>query len=182
MTIQVMHTAIRDVKLIAPLISSDGSGVFFESFDQSEFEEKIIRGYTFVQDHHWVSARHVLRGMHYQLQRPQGKLVRVVVGEIFYAAIDLRRWSPTFGRWIGARLSASNCQQLWIPPGFAHGWVVLSDVAELLCKTTERSHPEHERTLLWNDPDIGVAWELDEPPIVSRNDAAGVSFSMSEIY
>ncbi|CAN7557482.1 dTDP-4-dehydrorhamnose 3,5-epimerase [Paraburkholderia terricola] len=182
MTIQVVHTALRDVKLIAPPISNDGAGVFFASFDQDEFEEKVARGYTFVQDHHLVSARHALRGLHYQIRQPQGRLVRVVVGDVFNAVVDLRRWSPTFGRWLGVGLSASDCRQLWIPPGFAHGFVVLSEVSELLYKATERSHPENERTLRWDDPYIGIEWGLDEPPIVSRKDAAGVSFSMAEVY
>ncbi len=182
MPIRVKHTAIRDVKLIEPSILSDKRGVSFVSFDQEEFEEHVARGYQFVQERHSVSAHNVLSGLHYQIQRPQGKLVRVLNGEVVGVAVDLRRWSPTFGRWISARLSASNCCQLWIPPGFAHGSLVLSDVAEILYKTTERGFVEHERTLQWNDPDIAIAWELDKAPITSARDAAGTSFSMAEVY
>jgi dTDP-4-dehydrorhamnose 3,5-epimerase len=182
MPIRVKHAAIRDVKLIEPSILSDKRGVSFVSFDQEEFEEHVARGYQFVQEHHTVSAHNVLCGLHYQIQRPQGKLVRVLNGEVVDVAVDLRRWSPTFGRWISARLSASNCRQLWIPPGFAHGSLVLSDVAEVLCKTTERRFVEHERTLRWDDPDIAIAWELDKAPITSALDATGTSFSMAEVY
>ncbi|SIO72192.1 dTDP-4-dehydrorhamnose 3,5-epimerase [Burkholderia sp. GAS332] len=182
MTINVNHTAIHDVKLIEPKIFSDARGAFFESFNQNEFEEKVARGFRFVQDNHSVSTRHVLRGLHYQIQRPQGKLVRVVVGEVFDVAVDLRRWSPTFGRWVGVRLSAANGHQLWIPPGFAHGFVVLSDVAEFLYKATDFWFPEHERTLLWNDPDIGIDWDLDGLPLIAAKDGAGASFSSAEIY
>ena len=182
MTIQVKHTRIRDVKLIEPRILGDARGAFFDSFDQSEFEEKVIRGYTFVQEQHTVSAHNVLCGLHYQIVRPQGKLVRVVAGEVFDVAVDLRRWSPTFGQWVSARLSASNCHQLWIPPGFAHGFLVLSDIAEVLCKTTERRSAEHERTLQWDDPDVDIAWNLDKSPITAAGDACGASFSMAEVY
>jgi dTDP-4-dehydrorhamnose 3,5-epimerase len=182
MPIQVKHTAIRDVKLIEPRILSDMRGLSFDSFDQEEFEEHVARGYQFVQERHSVSAHNVLCGLHYQIQRPQGKLVRVVNGEVVDVAVDLRRWSPTFGRWISARLSASNCRQLWIPPGFAHGFLVLSDVAEVLCKTTERGFIEHERTLQWDDPDVAIAWGLDKTPITSTRDSAGTRFSMAEVY
>lgn len=182
MTITVKHTAIHDVKLIQPTIFGDVRGAFFESFNQNEFEEKVARGFRFVQDNHSVSTRHVLRGLHYQIERPQGKLLRVVVGEVFDVAVDLRRWSPTFGRWVGVRLSAANAHQLWIPPGFAHGFVVLSDVAEFLYKTTDYWFPEHERSLLWNDPDIGIDWGLDSQPLVAAKDAAGVSFSSADVY
>lgn len=182
MAIQVKHTEIHDVKLIEPRILSDRRGIWFESFDQDEFEKCVARGYQFVQERHSVSAHNVLCGLHYQIQRPQGKLVRVVNGDVFNVAVDLRRWSPTFGRWSTARLSASNYRQLWIPPGFAHGFLVMSDVAEILCKTTERSFVEHERTLLWDDPDIAISWNLQEIPITSTRDAAGTSFSMAEVY
>ncbi|AXF05534.1 dTDP-4-dehydrorhamnose 3,5-epimerase [Paraburkholderia hospita] len=182
MTIQVKHTAIHDVKLIEPKIYSDARGAFLESFNQKEFEEKVARGVTFVQDNHSVSARNVLRGLHYQIQHSQGKLVRVVVGEVFDVAVDMRRWSPTFGRWVGARLSAANGHQLWVPPGFAHGFVVLSDIAEFLYKTTDFWYPEHERTLLWNDPDIGIEWGLEREPLVAAKDAAGLSFSSAEVF
>jgi dTDP-4-dehydrorhamnose 3,5-epimerase len=182
MTIQVQHTAIPDVKVIEPRVFGDARGAFFETFNQTEFEDKVARGYTFVQDNHSVSANNVLRGLHYQIQHPQGKLVRVVAGEVFDVAVDLRRWSPTFGRWVGVRLSAVNRRQLWIPPGFAHGFVVLSDVAEFLYKTTALWHPEHERTLLWNDPDIAIEWEFSGHPLVSPKDAAGVHFNAAEVF
>ncbi|MFM0171795.1 dTDP-4-dehydrorhamnose 3,5-epimerase [Paraburkholderia sediminicola] len=182
MTIQVRHTAIPDVKLIEPHVFGDSRGAFLETFNQAEFEEKVARGYTFVQDNHSISAQGVLRGLHYQIQHPQGKLVRVVVGEVFDVAVDLRRWSSTFGRWVGVRLSASNRRQLWIPPGFAHGFVVLSDVAEFLYKATAFWHPEHERTLRWDDPDIAVEWELNGVPFVSSKDAAGSRFNEAEVY
>ncbi|TDY17042.1 dTDP-4-dehydrorhamnose 3,5-epimerase [Paraburkholderia sp. BL6665CI2N2] len=182
MTINVKHTAIHDVKLIEPKAFGDARGAFFESFNQNEFEDKVARGFHFVQDYHSIWTRRVLRGLHYQIQRPQGKLVRVVAGEVFDVAVDLRRWSPTFGRWVGARLSAANRHQLWIPPGFAHGFVVLSDVAEFLCKTTDFWFPEHERTLLWNDPDIGIEWDIDGMPLVAANDAEGVNFNSAEVY
>jgi dTDP-4-dehydrorhamnose 3,5-epimerase len=182
MTIKVRHTSIYDVKLIEPQVLGDTRGAFFESFNQREFEEKVARGVTFVQDNHSISTRHVLRGLHYQIKCPQGKLVRVVAGEVFDVAVDLRRWSPTFGRWVGVRLSAANCHQLWIPPGFAHGMVVLSDVAEFLYKTTEFWFPQYERTLLWNDPDIGIEWGLDSMPIVSARDALGDNFEVAEVF
>ncbi|CAB3783887.1 hypothetical protein LMG28690_01691 [Paraburkholderia caffeinilytica] len=182
MAMHVQHTAIIDVKLIEPRIFSDMRGVSFDSFDQEEFEEHVARGYRFVQERHSVVAHNVLRGLHYQIQRPQGKLVRVVSGEIVDVAVDLRRWSPTFGRWISARLSASNCHQLWIPPGFAHGFHALSDVVEVLCKTTERSFVEHERTLRWDDPDIAIDWKLHKTPITSARDSVGTSFSMADVY
>lgn len=182
MTIQVKHTAIRDVKLIEPSLLSDARGISFDSFDQEEFEQHVARGYRFVQERHSVSAHNVLCGLHYQIRHPQGKLVRVVNGEVIDVAVDLRRLSPTFGYWISARLSAANCCQLWIPPGFAHGFLVLSDVAEVLCKTTERSFVEHERTLQWDDPDIAIAWNLDKAPITSVRDALGTRFNVAEVY
>jgi dTDP-4-dehydrorhamnose 3,5-epimerase len=182
MTIKVQHTSIRDVKLIEPHISSDARGAFFESFDQHEFDEKVARGYTFSQEYHTVSPNNVLYGLHYQIQRPQGKLIRVVSGEVLDVAVDLRRWSTTFGRWVSARLSAANCHQLWIPPGFAHGFVVLSEVAEILCKATERRIPEHERTLQWDDPDVNIVWNLDRPPLPAPGNVKGVSFSSAEVY
>jgi len=182
MTITVIDTAIHDVKIIEPKVFVDARGAFFESFNQSEFEDKVARGFQFVQDNHSVSTRNVLRGLHYQIKHPQGKLVRVVAGEVLDVAVDLRRWSPTFGRWVGVRLSAQNRHQLWIPPGFAHGFVVLSDVAEFLYKTTDFWYSEHERTLLWNDPDIDVDWRLNGEPIIAAKDAAGVSFGTAEVF
>jgi dTDP-4-dehydrorhamnose 3,5-epimerase len=182
MAIHVKHTAIPDVKLIEPRILSDMRGVSFDSFDQEDFEELVASGYRFVQERHTVSPKNVLCGLHYQIQRPQGKLVRVVNGEVVNVAVDLRRWSPTFGRYISTRLSAANCRQLWVPPGFAHGLLVLSDVAEVLCKTTERGLAEHERTLQWDDPDVAIEWDLDTAPIISPRDSVGTRFSMAEVY
>jgi len=182
MTINVIDTAIHDVKIVEPKVFADARGVFFESFNQQAFEDKVARGFRFVQDNHSVSTRNVLRGLHYQIQRPQGKLVRVAAGEVFDVAVDLRRWSPTFGRWAGVRLSAENRRQLWIPPGFAHGFVVLSDVAEFLYKTTDFWHSEHERTLRWDDPDIGIDWPVAGEPIIAAKDAAGVDFGVAEVF
>lgn len=182
MAIQVKHTAIRDLKLIEPRIVSDMRGISFDSFDQEDFEEYVARGYRFVHEHHSVSTHNVLCGLHYQIQRPQGKLVRVINGEVMSVAVDLRRWSPTFGRHASVRLSAANCSQFWIPPGFANGFLVLSDVAEVLCKTTERGLPEYERTLRWDDPDIAIEWNLVKAPITSGRDSAGTRFSAAEVY
>jgi dTDP-4-dehydrorhamnose 3,5-epimerase len=182
MAFNVRHTSIYDVKIIEPRVLGDARGAFFESFNQMEFAEKVARGVTFVQDNHSISTRHVLRGMHYQIQRPQGKLVRVVAGEVFDVAVDLRRWSPTFGHWVGTRLSAANRHQLWIPPGFAHGFLVLSDVAEFLYKATDFWSPQYERTLLWNDPNIGIEWGLQDIPIIAPKDAAGVNFDEAEVF
>lgn len=182
MSIKVHHTPIREVKLIEPYIHSDARGAFFDSFDQSEFSEKVARGHLFCQESHTVSARNVLCGLHYQIHHPQGKLVRVVSGEVLDVAVDLRRWSSTFGRWVSVRLSAANCHQLWIPPGFAHGFLVLSDVAEVLCKATEQRIPEQERTLRWDDPDINIAWNLERPPIPATGNTNGVLFSAAEVY
>ncbi|KAF1027314.1 MAG: dTDP-4-dehydrorhamnose 3,5-epimerase [Burkholderia plantarii] len=182
MTIQVRDTAIRDVKLIEPRVFGDTRGAFYASFDEQEFERKVARGHRFVQDSHLVSTRGVLSGLHYQIHHPQGKLARVVSGEVFQVAVDLRRWSPSFGRWVGARLSAVNRQQMWIPPGFAQGFAVLSDCAEFLYKTTDFPYPEHQRTLLWNDLDIAIEWELHGAPVVAAADAAGVAFAAAEVY
>ncbi|TFE36402.1 dTDP-4-dehydrorhamnose 3,5-epimerase [Paraburkholderia dipogonis] len=182
MTIQVKHTAIRDVKLIEPRIVSDMRGVSFDSFDQEDFEEHVARGYRFVQERHSVATHNVLCGLYYQIQRPQGKLVRVVNGEVVNVAVDLRRRSPTFGRYVRARLSAANCLQLWVPPGFANGFHVLSDVAEVLCKTTEKGLPEHERTLQWDDPDIAIEWDLTNAPVTSERDSVGTRFSVADVY
>lgn len=182
MTITVRPTAIPDVKLLEPAAFGDARGLFFESFNLREFEDKVAAGFHFVQDNHSVSSRNVLRGLHYQVVRPQGKLVRVVAGEVFDVAVDLRRTSPTFGQWTGARLSAENRLQLWIPPGFAHGFAVLSERAEFLYKTTDFWYPEHERTLLWNDPALGIDWGLDGDPLVAAKDAAGATLANAEVY
>lgn len=176
------HLAIKEVVLFEPQVFGDERGYFFESFNQKQFEEAVIRPVVFVQDNHSRSSKGVLRGLHYQIQSPQGKLVRVVSGEVFDVAVDMRRSSPTFGKWVGALLSAENKHQLWIPEGFAHGFVVLSDSAEFLYKTTDYYAPNHERCLLWNDPEIAIAWPIAEAPILSAKDAKGLSLSEAEVY
>ncbi|MFA7097459.1 MAG: dTDP-4-dehydrorhamnose 3,5-epimerase [Gammaproteobacteria bacterium] len=179
---KAVPTAIPDVLIIEPQVFGDERGFFFESFNQKRFDELVGRPVRFVQDNHSRSKKNVLRGLHYQIQQPQGKLVRVCVGEVFDVAVDLRRSSPTFGNWIGVRLSAENKRQLWIPEGFAHGFVVLSDHAEFLYKTTDYWAPQHERTIAWNDPDLAIEWPIDEEPILAAKDAAGLPFSRAECY
>lgn len=176
------HLAIKEVVLFEPKVFGDERGYFFESFNQKQFEEAVSRPVVFVQDNHSRSSKGVLRGLHYQIQSPQGKLVRVVSGEVFDVAVDMRRSSPTFGKWVGALLSAENKHQLWVPEGFAHGFVVLSDSAEFLYKTTDYYAPNHERCLLWNDPEIAIAWPIAEAPILSTKDAKGLSLSKAEVY
>ncbi len=170
-------TLIPDVVVLEPRVFGDARGHFFESFNRRALEAALGRSLDFVQDNQSMSLRGVLRGLHYQQPRPQGKLVRVVRGEVFDVAVDLRRGSPTFGRWTGQTLSAENRRQLWIPEGFAHGFLVLSEAAEFLYKTTDYWHPEHERCIRWDDPDLAIAWPaLGEPPRVSAKDAAGLRF------
>ena len=170
---QVLATALPEVKLIEPEVFGDESGFCYESFSADEFVDDVARGFDFVQDRHLRAVHGVLRGLHYQVQRPQGRLLQVVVGEIFDVAVDVRLNSPNFGKWCGAYLSAGNHRQVWVPPGFAHGFVVLSDVAECLWKATEYWFPELERCIVWNDPDIGIEWPIDFQPIVGAKDAAG---------
>lgn len=174
--------AIPDVVLIEPKVFGDERGFFFESFNHQQFEEAIGRPVKFVQDNHSRSSKGVLRGLHYQMVQPQGKLVRVTAGEVFDVAVDLRRSSPTFGQWVGETLSAENKRQLWVPEGFAHGFVVLSDYAEFLYKTTDYYAPSHERCLLWNDPQVAVAWPISEAPILSAKDALGADLGNAEAY
>ncbi len=174
-------TALPEVLVIEPRVFGDERGYFFESYNRRTLQNLGIEQ-EFVQDNHSRSVRHVLRGLHYQIQQPQGKLVRVVAGEVFDVAVDLRRSSPNFGRWAGLNLSAENKRMLWVPPGFAHGFLVLSEVAEFLYKTTDYWAKEHERTLLWNDPELGIAWPTDAPPILSGKDAAGLPLSRAEHY
>lgn len=165
--------AIPDVLLIEPRVFGDDRGFFYESFNQRAFAEATGVKLAFVQDNHSKSARNVLRGLHYQLApKEQGKLVRVIAGEVFDVAVDIRGDSPTFGRWVGERLSAENCRQLWIPPGFAHGFLVLSASAEFLYKTTDYYAPECERSIAWNDPTLAIEWPLAGAPLVSAKDAA----------
>ena len=169
--------AISDVFLIEPKVFGDDRGFFFESFNHAQFDAAMRKPVTFVQDNHSKSAKGVLRGLHYQIQQPQGKLVRVVQGEVFDVAVDLRKSSPTFGQWVGEVLSAENKRQLWVPEGFAHGFVVLSNTAEFLYKTTDYYAPEHERSIAWNDPTLAIAWpEMGEPPRLSAKDIAAMSF------
>jgi dTDP-4-dehydrorhamnose 3,5-epimerase len=177
----VTPTAIPDVKLVEPKVFGDSRGLFFESWNRRALAAAGI-DVDFVQDNHSRSGRGVLRGLHYQVERPQGKLVRVVAGEVFDVAVDLRRHSPTFGRWVGATLSADNRRMFWVPPGFAHGFVVLSDSADFLYKTTDYWYPEHERTLLWNDPEVGIAWPHDGAPTLAPKDAAGTPLAAAETY
>lgn len=176
-------TEIPDVVVLEPRVYGDARGFFFESFNRRQLEEALGRPLEFVQDNHSSSARGVLRGLHYQVPHPQGKLVRVVRGEVFDVAVDLRRGSATFGRWVGERISAEDKRQIWIPEGFAHGFLVLSEVAEFLYKTTDYWHPAHERCIRWDDPQLGIAWPLDgASPVVSGKDAAGMRFADAVTY
>ena len=175
-------TAIPEVLILEPKVFGDARGFFFESFNARDFAQATGLEVAFVQDNHSKSAKGVLRGLHYQIQHPQGKLVRVVEGEVFDVAVDLRRSSPTFGRWVGERLSADNHKQLWVPPGFAHGFVVLSESAEFLYKTTDYWFPEHERSLLWSDPAVGIDWPIDGPPLLAAKDAAGKRLGEADCF
>lgn len=175
-------TEIADVLLIKPKVFEDDRGFFMESFNRKLFFDKTGLDLDFVQDNHSRSLRGVLRGLHYQVNQPQGKLVRVVVGEIFDVVVDIRRSSPTFGLWIGERLSADNKHQLWIPPGMAHGFLVLSEAAEVLYKTTDYYAPACERTIRWNDPDLNIAWPLTTPPTLSPKDQAGALLKDAEVF
>lgn len=182
MPYHVTPTAIPDVLLLEPRVFSDDRGYFFESYNARDFREATGLDVTFVQDNHSMSVRGVLRGLHYQIRQPQGKLMRAVGGSVFDVAVDLRKSSPTFGRWAGAVLSAENRRQLWIPPGFAHGFLALSDTAEVLYKTTDYWYPEHERTLLWKDPALGIAWPVDGEPRLAPKDMEGKPFSEIEVF
>jgi dTDP-4-dehydrorhamnose 3,5-epimerase len=163
---------IPDVVLFEPKVFGDERGFFFESFNQARFDEAVGRSVTFVQDNHSRSLKGVLRGLHYQIQQPQGKLVRVVSGTVFDVAVDLRKSSSTFGQWVGEILSADNKRQLWVPEGFGHGFVVLSDWAEFLYKTTDYYAPQHERSIAWNDPDLAIDWQFEGVPSLSAKDQA----------
>jgi len=176
-------SAIPDFVVIRPHVHGDDRGFFMETFQERLFHSAGIT-FDFVQDNHSSSHRGVLRGLHYQVRRPQGKLVRVVRGEVFDVAVDLRRSSKTFGRWVGETLSAENKRMIWVPPGFAHGFLVLSDEADVLYKATDYYAPEFERTLAWNDPTVGIRWPAPsgEKPILSAKDAAGLLLSQAEVY
>ena len=180
---KAIPTAIADVLVIEPTVFGDARGSFFESWNRRAFAKLLGREVDFVQDNHSASGRGVLRGLHYQVKRAQGKLVRVASGEVFDVVVDLRRSSPTFGRWVGERLSAENHRMLWVPPGFAHGFLVLSESADFLYKSTDYYAPEHERTLLWNDPAVGVEWPLEGlVPVLKARDAAGTPLAQAETF
>jgi len=179
---QITRLAIPEVLRIEPRVFGDERGFFYESFHQARFEEAVGRKVDFVQDNHSKSAHNVLRGLHYQIRQTQGKLVRVVAGSVFDVAVDLRRSSPTFGHWVGEVLSAENKVQLWVPEGFAHGFVVLSETAEFLYKTTDYYAPEHERCIAWNDPALSIAWPIQAAPAVSAKDGKGRLLAEAEVF
>lgn len=180
---KLIATDLPDVLLIEPKVFGDTRGFFFESYNRRALAElSPALDVDFVQDNHSRSARNVLRGLHYQIQHPQGKLVRAIVGAVYDVAVDLRRGSSTYGRWTGQVLSAENQRMMWVPPGFAHGFCVLSEVAEFLYKTTDYWYPEHERSLLWNDATLSISWPLDAPPLLAAKDQAGKTFQDAESY
>ena len=179
---KVIATEIPDVLIIEPKVFGDDRGFFMESFNQVEWEKATGLNTTFVQDNHSRSSKGVLRGLHYQIKQPQGKLVRVIQGEVFDIAIDLRRSSATFGKWTGLVLSADNKRQLWVPEGFAHGFLVLSELADVLYKATDYYAPEHERCLLWNDMQLKINWPLQVQPVLSAKDANALMLGDSEYY
>lgn len=179
---KIIQTTIPDLLIIEPKVFGDDRGFFFESFNRRKFAELTGRDVDFVQDNHSRSARNVLRGLHYQIQQPQGKLVRVVQGAVFDVAVDIRRSSPTFGQHVALELSAENKRLLWIPEGFAHGFVIISDSAEFLYKTTDYYAPMHERCIAWNDPALSIEWPLTDTPILSTKDQSGTSLKSAEIF
>jgi dTDP-4-dehydrorhamnose 3,5-epimerase len=178
----VTPTAIPDVLILEPKVFGDSRGFFFESFNAQDFANSTGLDVSFVQDNHSRSAQGVLRGLHYQLQQAQGKLVRVVRGSVFDVAVDIRKSSPTFGQWVGCELSEDNHRQFWVPPGFAHGFVVLSSSADFLYKTTDYYAPQYERCIAWNDPQIGIKWPANISPLLSTKDAAGLSLAVAEVF
>lgn len=181
----IIETSIPDVKIIEPAVFGDERGFFMETWNHKRFEQLVTRKQTnFVQDNHSKSSKGILRGLHYQINNPQGKLVRVVAGEVFDVAVDLRKSSKTFGRWVGVYLSAENKRQLWIPEGFAHGFYVTSNEAEFVYKCTDYYYPEHEKSLLWNDPELSIEWPLIKStnPIISLKDSAGMNFAACEYF
>ncbi len=180
---QATRLAIPDVVLIEPKVFGDARGFFYESFNQRVFNQVTGTDHQFVQDNHSRSSKGVLRGLHYQIQQPQGKLVRVVQGAVFDVAVDIRKSSPTFGQWVGIELSADNHRQLWVPPGFAHGFLVLSESAEFLYKTTDYYAPQYEKCIAWNDPEIGIVWPPSEgAPLLSAKDLQGVALSAAHVF
>jgi len=180
--VSVIRSEIPDVLVLEPKVFGDDRGFFFESFNERTFAEKTGVSARFVQDNHSRSARNVLRGLHYQIKQAQGKLVRVVAGEVFDVAVDLRKSSPTFGKWAGISLSAENKRMMWIPVGFAHGFLVLSDSADFLYKTTDYYAPEHERCILWNDPDIAIEWPLQREPTLAVKDKVGRRLKDADVF
>lgn len=179
---RVTPTAIADVLVIEPRVFADERGFFFESYNERAFSQATGITAKFVQDNHSRSMKNTLRGLHYQIQQSQGKLVRAVAGEIFDVAVDLRRSSPTFGKWVGHHLSAENKNMVWIPAGCAHGFTVLSEYADVLYKTTDYWAPQHERTLLWNDPELAIAWPLAGEPVLAAKDRAGKRLAEAEVF
>lgn len=182
MPFNVTSAQIPDVLVLEPHVFGDERGFFLESFNQRDFAQATGLDVTFVQDNHSKSARGVLRGLHYQIQHPQGKLMRVAQGAVFSVVVDMRRRSAHFGRWVGLELTDANHKQLWVPPGFAHGFVVLSDTAEFLYKTTDYWYPEHERSLLWNDPDLAITWPLTQAPQLAAKDAAAQRLHTAQCF
>ncbi|MBH8553155.1 dTDP-4-dehydrorhamnose 3,5-epimerase [Nostocaceae cyanobacterium CENA357] len=178
----IKHTKIHDLLVIEPQIFEDDRGFFYESYNERVFLETVGISEHFVQDNHSRSSKNVLRGLHYQIQQPQGKLIRVVSGTVFDVAVDLRKSSPTFGQWVGTNLTAENKRQLWIPTGFAHGFLVLSEYAEVLYKTTNYYAPQHERTILWNDPNLAIAWPIQTEPILSTKDKVAKLLQHAEVF
>jgi len=179
--LKVTPTSIPEVLLIEPTIFGDERGFFYESFNQKAWQSATGLSTVFVQDNHSRSVKNVLRGLHYQIRHPQGKLVRVIAGEVFDVAVDIRKSSPTFGRWVGVTLTAENKRQIWVPEGFAHGFLVVSETAEFLYKTTDYWYPEYERSIVWNDPDLAIDWPLTGEPLLARKDAEACRFSSAEV-
>ena len=179
---KVTPTAIADVLIIEPRVFGDARGFFYESFNQQTFDKATGLTLNFVQDNHSRSAKGVLRGLHYQIQQPQGKLVRVARGAVFDVAVDIRKSSPTFGKWVGVELSEDNHRQLWVPPGLAHGFLVLIETADFLYKTTKYYAPEYERCIAWNDPAIRIDWPIAIPPSLSAKDRGGLTLSQAELF
>ena len=180
---KAIATSIPDVLIIEPKVFGDARGFFFESFNQAAFDDAVGQHVSFVQDNHSRSAKGVLRGLHYQIQKPQGKLVRVARGVVYDVAVDIRKSSPTFGQWVGVELSEHNQRQFWVPAGFAHGFLVLSESADFLYKTTDYYAPAHERCIAWNDPTVGVQWpSLEIEPMLSSKDAAGLTIGNAELF
>ncbi|MDJ0509466.1 MAG: dTDP-4-dehydrorhamnose 3,5-epimerase [Crocosphaera sp.] len=179
---KIIQTKIPDVVIIEPRVFGDDRGFFYESYNEKALTEATGIERNFVQDNHSRSQKNVLRGLHYQIQQPQGKLVRVVVGEVLDVAVDIRKSSPTFGQWVSCLLSTENKRQFWVPEGFAHGFVVLSESADFLYKTTNYYAPQYERTILWNDPDLAIDWQLEGEPLLSKKDQEGSLFKDAEVF